>query len=101
MVQEYKQGDSHNALRSTLTKNGEPIDLTECKVFISVEDLSFEDDCIIVDAQNGVVAYPIGRVSHQPGFFAYEYVIKYKDGTEEIVPNKTYKKIRIRERIKE
>lgn len=97
----FKQGDTHNAIQSTLIKNDEPIDLTDCKVYITVSDVTFEDECFIVDAKNGKVAYPVGRISQEPKNNRYEYVIKYSDGTKEIVPYEGYKRIKFYERLKE
>jgi|SRR5690625_1372800 len=94
-----KQGDTHNAIQSQLTKNGDPIDLTDCEVFISVSDIVFEDKCVITDEDQGKVAYPLSNISDNAGFHNYEFIIKYKDGTKEIVPNSEFNKIRIVERI--
>lgn len=101
MVLTFKEHDTHNAIKSTLIKKGKPMDLTQCKVYITISDVVFEDECHIVSAADGVVAYPIGKISHQSGFLNYEYVLKYEDGTKEIVPNNGYEKLRIYRRIKE
>lgn len=97
----FKQGDTHNAIKSTITKDGEPIPLKDCKVFISVSGIVFEEECTVIDEGKGVVAYPASKLSGVDGWYNYEYIIKYKDGTKEIVPNQGYKKLRIYDRIKE
>lgn len=101
MVLRYKQGDTHNAIKSTLIKNGLPIDLTGCDVFISVSDKIHEERCMVVDENGGVVAFPVATITRESGYYSYEFLIKYSDGTQELVPNKLYKKMQITKNIKE
>lgn len=97
----FKQSDTHNAIKATITKNGDPISLRDCRVLISVSDNVYEDECAILDADNGIVAYPVSKLSDVDGWYIYEFIIEYKDGTREVVPNNDFKKLRIHKRIKE
>lgn len=94
-----KQGDTHNAIQSQLIKDGLPINLDGCTVEILISNI--QDECIIVNAEQGRVAYPVSAISQKQGFYSYEFIIKYKDGTQETVPNNSYEKIRVFENLKE
>jgi len=54
-----------------------------------------------VNAEQGRVAYPVSVISQEQGIYSYEFIIKYKDGTQETVPNNSYEKIRVFENLKE
>ncbi len=96
-----KEGDTRNAIRATLTKNGEVMDLTDCNVYISVSDKVYEDICNIEDAKNGKVFYPLSmKVSSSSGFYKYEFIVKYKDGREETFPNDKYLELRVMTEVK-
>lgn len=97
----FKQGDTHNAIKATITKNDNPVSLKDCRVFISVSDSVFEKECEIVDKDKGIVAFPVFDMANKSGWYNYEFIIEYQDGTKEIVPNDGYKKLRIHDRIKE
>src|SRR5699024_12561233 len=62
---------------------------------------NIQDECIIVNAEQGRVAYPVSVISQEQGIYSYEFIIKYKDGTQETVPNNSYEKIRVFERSEE
>jgi len=54
-----------------------------------------KDECTILDAESGKVSYLISNISDKSGFYNYEFIVSYSDGTEEIIPNQSYKKVRI------
>lgn len=93
-----KQGDTHNAIQETLLKNGAPINLTNCKVFITVFGIVENGECMLVDAEKGIVAYPVFNITNKSGFYSYDFTIEYPDGTKEFVPNDDNNKIRIFDR---
>lgn len=78
-----------------LEKGGEPIDLTGCQVFISISNRIYRDECIILDAEAGKVSYLVSNISDKSGFYKYEYIVKYAGGTEERLPNDSYKDLTI------
>lgn len=96
-----KQDDTKNVIYSQLLRDGVPINLTDCKVYISVSGIVYEDECTIIDAEEGTVVYPLARVSGSFGQYMYEYIVKYSDGTTEIVPNDKFEKIAVVKRLKE
>lgn len=92
----YKQGDTHNAITSELTKNGKPLKLHGCQVFISVSNtLVKRSKCIILDEDLGIVTYLVGNIAKTNGFLKYEYTVEYPDRTEERFPNVGYESVRI------
>lgn len=93
-----KQGDTHNALNEQLIKDGKPINLTDCQVYITVFGVIENGECTIVDAEDGRVVYPLSNLSHKSGYFRYDFEIRYADGTVEFVPNDSDNKIRVYKR---
>lgn len=93
-----KRGDTRNAIHVQLTKNNKPIPLNDCRVILRTTLL--DGECKIIDAEQGKVAFPVGRLSKIAGYYNYEFIIEYSDGTKEAIPNEGYKKIRVHENLR-
>ena len=96
-----KQGDTRNAIHATLIKNGNPINLENCKVYISIGSLVCNAECMIVDSENGKIAFPLEGFTEKSGIFRYEFTIVYEDGRRETIPNDSYLKLKVESAIKE
>lgn len=84
---EFKKGDTHNAIYAQLLRLGKALKLHNRRVYISFSDIIKEDQCQIVDEEQGMVAYPVENISHEAGKYYYEFTVVYEDGTREKVPN--------------
>lgn len=93
-----KQGDTRNAIQSTLRKYGEAIDLTDCRVKLKMKN--FEAYMKMYDAGNGAVYYPLSElIIKHPGKYPFEIEVEYKDGRTETFPNEGYLYLNIEETI--
>lgn len=91
-----KQGDTKNAIYASLMKEGNPINLEGCKVYISISNGINKQECIIADAEKGEVYFPLEhRVTGKSGIYNYDFYVEYPDGRIEGFPNDRYLKLRI------
>lgn len=98
-----KQFDDRNAVHAQLKKDGEPLNLSGCKVLISISGGTvYKSDCIIADEALGEVYFPLEyQTTAKSGSFRYDFTVEYPDGRHEGFPNDGYLELRVMKEIKE
>lgn len=97
-----KQGDTRNAIEGIITRKGKPVDITDCKVFITILGEVCEDECMYGDVTKGEVLYGLSFLSlEKTGTFLYEFIVEYPDGLREPFPNNSYLELKINDKLEE
>lgn len=96
-----KKGDTRNAIRATLKKNGEPVNLTGCTVLFYMDGKVNGGHAQVVDAEWGKVVYPLeANAVDKSGVFRAEFKVIHPDGRQETFPDNGYIKINIIDDLK-
>lgn len=90
-----KKGDTRHAIKATLKRSGQAVNLTGCTVLIFISN-GVSGHTQYFDAEKGKVFFPLEEnVVKIADVYYYEFRVIYPDGRKESFPNNGYLKLRI------
>jgi len=90
-----KKGDTRNAIRATLKRNGQAVNLTDCHVRFLMSN-GVQGHAIVDRPLSGKCYYNIEKsISEKEGLFNFEFEVEYPDGRVETFPNDGYLRLKI------
>ena len=93
-----KQGDTHRAMKCTLIKaNGQPLDLTNCKVEVTITNGIRRE--VLRQADGVVWVVFSAHEVEEPGLFRAEFVVTYPDNNQQTFPDNGYIDVYIQGRL--
>lgn len=96
-----KQGDTRNGIIATLSKDGEPVNLTDHSVRIYFDN-GVSGRVEVLEAEKGLVMYPLeASAVADEGYLSYEFKVTYADKRRETFPNDGYLTLKISESMEE
>ncbi|KHE73150.1 BppU family phage baseplate upper protein [Halobacillus sp. BBL2006] len=96
----FRQGDTRDAIKAVLKKDGNPVNLTGKTVLFYMSN-GVEGYAEVIDAAAGVVMYPVEEsMTTEEGVFYAEFKVVHEDGRKSTYPNNGFIPIRVIKGVK-